>query len=79
MPKNIRKSRPSARSAYHLSIERSRELLASEATGALPADLPSLTVKELVALWDVLWLIEEQKEAGLAPFGESFARTSSRG
>jgi hypothetical protein len=67
------------RSCLYARDQRVRDVLKSEGgQAAFLADLPTLSPKEMVALWDALWLNDREKAQGLGAYGASFARELSR-
>ena len=64
---------------YTTVMKKIRELLTDRTANAVfISDLPSLTARQMVVLWDVLWLTDEFKKDGFGAFGEEFARGITR-
>ncbi len=64
---------------YNAVMERCRALLKdSTANAVFLSDLPSLTQRQLVVFWDVLWLQKDYQTKGFGAFGDDFGRAITR-
>jgi hypothetical protein len=66
-------------SCFYARNHQIRELLKNDAAqAAFLADLPAMSERELVALWDVFWLSDREKAGGFRQYGPAFARKLSQ-
>lgn len=64
---------------YNAVMERCRALLKDPTANAVfLSDLPSLTQRQLVVFWDVLWLHADYQKKGFGAFGDDFGRALTR-
>ncbi len=64
---------------YQKVMGKIRELLTDRTANAVfIADLPTLTVRQMVVLWDVLWLTADFRKDGFGAFGDEFGREMTR-